>query len=73
METITITLNAKQAKALAHWVREFAYNYGVLDTCGDKAGEFLEPNYAELVTMFDDIQRAALALNPPKVRIMEGA
>lgn len=73
METITLALNAAQAKALAHWVREFAYNYGVLDTCGNKTGEFLEPNYAQLVTLFDDIQRAALALNPPKVRILEEA
>jgi len=56
METRTITLNAKQAKALAHWVNTFAEDYKIHD-------DLEQPENAQYLAVLADINLVSHELN----------
>lgn len=66
METKIITLNAAQAKALAHWVRTFVWEHNLDD-------DLKNPKNAQFAMLYYYIQQVANELNPPKIRIAEEA
>lgn len=66
METKIITLNAAQAKALAHWVRTFGWEHNLDD-------DLKNPKNAQFAMLYDYIQQVANELNPPKIRLVEEA
>ena len=63
METVTITLNSDQARALAHWVNEFYWEHSLKDTLA-------KPVNAQYLEVFNAINDANERLNPPKIRIL---
>ena len=67
METVTITLNADQARALANWVNNYAW-----DKFGETGGirkAMSAPDRAQYLELFDSINDANEQLNPSKVRV----
>jgi hypothetical protein len=61
MDTVTITLNAAQARALAHWVNTFAWDNNL-------EADLRNPDNEQYLAIFNTINDANEQLNPSKVR-----
>jgi hypothetical protein len=61
MDTVTITLNAAQARALAHWVNTFAWDNNL-------EADLRNPDNAKYLELFNSINNVNELLNPSKVR-----
>jgi hypothetical protein len=62
MDTVTITLNAAQARALAHWVNTFAWDSNL-------ESDLRNPDNEQYLAIFNAVNNAKELLNPSKVRV----